>query len=303
MLRSAVTDAAAAGYNAVGMSGGEPLLYGSLRDLLGHARAQGMVTTVTSNGMLLDARRLAMLEGVTSLLAISLDGVPESHDRMRNSDRAFATMQRRLDGVRASGIPFGFIFTLTQYNLHELDWVASFALERGAALLQVHPLEDVGRAARLLPGARPDDVEARFAWLEVRRLQEEMSGRLRIQLDFAPRTMLRQAPERVYAETPPTEDRPLAEMVSPLVIEPDGEVVPLEYGFGRRFSLGNLFRGSLPELAKGWQREREPAFRELCRKVHAEATADDAPSLVNWYELIHERAGGSESDTPRTAVV
>jgi MoaA/NifB/PqqE/SkfB family radical SAM enzyme len=70
--------------------------------------------------------------------------------------RAFSTMAARLEGVRRSGIPFGFIFTLTQFNLHELEWVAGFALQQGARLLQIHPLEEAGRAAERLAGARPD---------------------------------------------------------------------------------------------------------------------------------------------------
>src|SRR5215208_1447118 len=127
LLREAVTDASNEGYTVAGISGGEPLLYKPLSQLLQHARERGMITTVTSNGMLLDERRLQALHGVVDLLAISLDGVPASHNRNRASERAFETMASRLEGVRNSEIPFGFIFTLTLHNLHELDWVANFA--------------------------------------------------------------------------------------------------------------------------------------------------------------------------------
>jgi MoaA/NifB/PqqE/SkfB family radical SAM enzyme len=51
---------------------------------------------------------------------------------MRASPHAFAQMASRLKGLRSSGIPFGFIFTLTQQNVHELQWVADFAAEQGA---------------------------------------------------------------------------------------------------------------------------------------------------------------------------
>lgn len=292
LLRQAMTDAADLGYNAMGVSGGEPLVYRPLRALLEHARSLGMITTVTSNGMLLDERRLAALQGVTSLLAISLDGVPASHDRMRNSELAFDTMVRRLAGVRESGVPFGFIFTLTLHNLHELDWVAAFAAEQGAGLLQVHPLEIVGRAERELSGARPDHVESVFAWLEIDRLRAKYHGRLPIQLDLAPREALEDAPERVFADGDPgiLSERPFAEAVSPLVIEPNGEVMPVGFGLPRRFSLGNLYRGPLAEQAAAWRREREPLFRALCRSVQEEATAPGAPLILNWYEALHQRA-------------
>ncbi|MBC8063659.1 MAG: radical SAM protein, partial [Chlorobia bacterium] len=152
LLEEAITQAFAEGYNDLAFSGGEPVLYGELRRLMEHGKSLGMVTNLTSNGMLLNGDRLAQLDGVTDLLAISLDGVPESHNKMRNSPNAFERMSANLEGVRKMGIPFGFIFTLTMTNLHELKWVTDFAIEQGASLLQIHPLEEVGRGLAKLPG-------------------------------------------------------------------------------------------------------------------------------------------------------
>jgi MoaA/NifB/PqqE/SkfB family radical SAM enzyme len=146
-----------------------------------------MLTAVTTNGILLDGKRLEMLAGAADLVAISLDGVPESHNRMRASERAFEQMSSRLEGLRQSQIPFGFIFTLTQHNLHELEWVAAFALEQGASLLQIHPLEMSGRACDLLQGKRPDGIEATIAFLEAARIQGMVGDRMYVQLDLVNR--------------------------------------------------------------------------------------------------------------------
>jgi MoaA/NifB/PqqE/SkfB family radical SAM enzyme len=292
LLCDALTDASIEGYSVVGCSGGEPLLYPRLHALLEHAHTLGMVTTVTSNGMLLDERHLATLQGAVDLLAISLDGVPASHNRMRDSERAFATMQARLAGVRRSGIPFGFIFTLTQHNLHELEWVVQFALEQGARLLQVHPLEEVGRARQRLAGGRPDEIESAYAYLEVLRLREMAGERLFVQLDLVDRELLRGEPNRVFAEAEPAAapDGPLAELVSPLIVEPDGAVVPLQYGFARAYALGNLHAAPLRELADRWRRERYPAFRALCRRVFDELAAPANLPFTNWYEAVSRAA-------------
>lgn len=51
--------------------------------MLRRARALGMRTTVTTNGYFLDARHLEPLRGSLDVLAISLDGPPEIHNRMR----------------------------------------------------------------------------------------------------------------------------------------------------------------------------------------------------------------------------
>ena len=69
--------------------------------------------------MLLDERRLESLQGRLDLLAISLDAMPASHNRMRNHDHAFETMLSRLLSIQSSGIPFGFLFTLTHQNFQD----------------------------------------------------------------------------------------------------------------------------------------------------------------------------------------
>ncbi|MBD0674167.1 radical SAM protein [Streptomyces sp. CBMA156] len=283
VLGRAVADAAALGYDVLGVSGGEPLLYRPLTELLRTARTHGMRTTVTTNGMLLTERRLGELTGLVDVLAISLDGTPDSHVRMRQDARSFSAMERRLPLVRASGIPFGFIFTLTQFNVHELAWVADFAVAAGASLLQIHPLEPEGNAAGRLPGAVPDVTEMLFSVLEAARLRS--STDLTVQLDLVDRHSIVAQADRFL----PDDERPrgLAPWLSPLVIETDGTVVPLTYGFDRRFALGSLDEAPLSELARHW----DPSpFRSLCRSVHADLAREDAPALVNWYDEVTRAA-------------
>lgn len=285
VLEAALSDAHAHGYTVAGFSGGEPLLYTGLPQVLAHARALGMTTTVTSNGMLLGSRRLEPLREVVSLLAISVDGVPTSHDRMRDRAGAFEAMRRNLPAVRDSGIPFGFIFTLTQHNVHELDWVATFAIEQGARLLQVHPLEETGRAARALQGGRPDSMEMGMALAEARRVEAETAGQLVVHVDVASIRALR----RLADEPPSSTGTRLADVVSPLVIEADGTVVPLQFGFARAFALGRLGSQRLDDMAAGWLAEQAGRYRTLF--ATAADTLDDTASvlpLVNPYDVLTE---------------
>jgi len=296
LVRDVLTDARAEGYTVAGFSGGEPLLYRPLREVLEHAKSLGLTTTVTSNGMLLDERRLERIAGAADLLAISLDGVPESHDRMRASPRAFETMASRLEGVRRAGIPFGFIFTLTQYNLHELPWVATFAIEQGARLLQIHPLELAGRAAETLREERPDATEAAWAYVAAVRLREGLGERLRVHLDLADREVLREDPARAFAEPEAAADpkAPLGRQLSPLVVEADGTVVPVQYGFSRRYALGNLHHERLPACAARWRAGLAADFRALCRRTFEELVSAEALPVTNWYERIAGQAAAEE---------
>lgn len=303
VLCGAVGDAALLGFDVIAVSGGEPLLYAGLRRVLECAHGVGMRTSVTTNGMLLDERRLGVLKGACDLLAISLDGEPASHNVMRANERAFETMASRLEGVRASGLRFGFIFTLTMHNVNELDYVARFAAEQGAALLQIHPLEETGRATRELAGSRPDEIEGAYALMEVVRLRGEYGGKMVVQLDLADVEEMSAEPERVYAGEvgEPCVEEEGGEMfvcgrtglVSPLVIETDGTVVPLSYGFGRRYALGNVNRERLGSMAARWiAGGGREAFRGLCRGVYAELTVESEPPLVNWYERVCSAAAG-----------
>jgi MoaA/NifB/PqqE/SkfB family radical SAM enzyme len=290
-LTQLLEDAWAEGYRVASFSGGEPILYPHLKDALRAAKELGMRTTITSNGMLLTEARLASLSAWVDVLAISLDGVPESHNRMRACNYAFERMHASLEAVRKSGIDFGFIFTLTLHNVNEVDWAAGYAVEQGAKLFQIHPLEEVGRAAAELPGQRPDALESTYAFLEAERLRRKYANRLLVQLDIVHRDLLMQAPERFYAAEPAARPERLAECVTPLVVEADGNVVPLGYGFGREFAVGCIVDRRLRDLAPEWIRTGYVRFLELCRRVYAEASQPAELPFLNWYELIGSRSG------------
>jgi pyruvate-formate lyase-activating enzyme len=290
-LEELLAEVADEGFNAVGVSGGEPLTYRHLPRLLASARARGLLTTVTTNGVLLTPRRIEAIAPHVSVLAISIDGGPESHDRLRGVG-VFERMQERLADVRAAGIPFGFVFTLTLHNLHELAAVAEFAVAEGARLLQVHPLERVGRARdyeyELVP---PDDVELAYAFMEVARLQRLYVDQLTFQLDVADRPLIEREPCRAFAiETPDLADieaAPLASLVSPLVLQEDGAIVPIQHGFAPEFAVAHLGRDSFRAQAARWKRRQYPRFLELCGMVWGELrSAPEHLPFTNWYAAV-----------------
>lgn len=291
LLRAAVTDAAALGYSVLSVSGGEPLLYPALGELLCAAHAAGLVTTVTTNGMLLDRRHLETLKADCDLVAISLDGPPDSHNIMRGSARAFDQMAARLDGLRASGIPFGFIFTLTFHNVHELEWVTRFAVEQGASLLQIHPLEPVGRATGTLPRSLPDGEENAAAVCEAVRMREMYRDSLEIQIDLATVPALLEHPTRVFVrDAALCGDQTVADVIAPLVIESSGRVSPLQYGFPDRWAWGSIKDARLPDLAAWWLSRNYASFLTLCRSVYERLLADEDEPALNWYQHVHAAA-------------
>jgi MoaA/NifB/PqqE/SkfB family radical SAM enzyme len=297
-LTTAVSDAAAQGFNVLGVSGGEPLMYEGLARLLEAAKASAMVTSVTTNGLLLSASRLAALRGLVDLVAVSVDGMPATHDLVRASSHAFEGVRRAVALLRDSGQTFGLVFTLTLYNLDELEWVAEFGAAVGATLLQVHPLEEAGRAGTELVGEAPDDRELACADIEAQRLQAHYTDRMRIHVDAADRRVLRAQPARGFAAEPDVKDdktlrdRPLADLVAPIVIEHDGTVVPIQYGFSRRYAIADITRERLADGVARWRTDRYRRFIRLCHQVHEAEMARDTPlPLFNWYSAITQASG------------
>lgn len=290
VVRDALDDACELGYRTVAFSGGEPLMYRELREALAHAKALGMRTAITTNGTLLSAHRLDPLASVLDVLAISLDGPEREHDRMRNRTGAFAAMVAGLPAVRALGVPFGFVFTLTQHNVDQVEWALDFALDCGAALLQIHPLEAEGRGAAL-QSSIPDAIENIWALVEANRLAGRAAGHLRLQIDVAwPAGLVSSVVAHAAAAADPT--TAFAAIVSPLVIEADGRCVPVDHGFPERFGLGNVTGAPLRTLASEWRRRTLPDFLDLCSSVARDLTGPAAPLVFNWYGELTAGARG-----------
>ena len=276
-LKALLQDARALGYNFVTLSGGEPFLYAPMAEVLAHARALDLRTGVVTNGMYLDEKRLAALQGVLDLLVVSLDGAPHRHNAMRANPRAFDTMADRLGTLRASGIPFGFLFTLSRDNVGEIDWAADFAADAGAAMLQIHPLDVSGRAAGdpAMHAAKPDEDAAMAAARAAARAQARLRGRLRLVVDYAPRMPDDAAPACAAAPG-------FADIANPLCVETDGALVPTGHGFSRRFMLGRLGERPLRDMAADWMVDgRAAAYRALIARTRAAAMDATAPALTN----------------------
>lgn len=279
-LKRTVTDASHLGYNVVSLSGGEPFLYTDMGPLLAHAKTLGQFTATVTNGMFLDARRLEALRGSLDLCVISLDGAPERHNKMRANPHAFEVMSKKLPHLRDSGIPFGFIFTLADDNAHEIDWAADFAAENGASMLQIHPLDMVGRALEhdQLDGKQPEQATALLAAKTAYAAKQRLGDALNIVVDYQPRM-----PEEMRAMANSCGRTPqFADKVYPLCIETNGSIVPIGHGFNDDYALGHITDGRLLEMAHAWETSGQAdRYADLINATRDAADAPDAPELKN----------------------
>ena len=285
LLTGCLEEAHGLGYRQLAVSGGEPIIYAGLQQLLERGRELGMVTTVTSNGMLLSPARWKPVAELVDVLAISIDGRPGEHDRIRGRQGAFDRTVANLATVRSSGTPFGFIFTLTQHNVDSLDFVVRLAAHEGARSVQVHPLTLHGRAAERMRGERPDGIELAAALLGAALLGRELGVAVHVDAVTAEQILL-----HFDALVPLRPVHRLVDVAPVLVVDPAGRVIPMTHEVSSSLWLGSLYDGGLTELSSDWLAAGGgDVLAQACEQTWAELTERRSPHAVYWYDEVAAR--------------
>lgn len=73
-------------------------------------------------------------------------------------------------------------------------------------------------------------------------------------------------------------DQLLGRWLTPLVLEADGTLAPITYGFPRAYALGNLHNASLGELLRHWNPEPLLALARRTREQALEGQPAAVPA-------------------------
>ena len=111
-----------------------------------------------------------------------------------------------------------------------------------------------------------------------------------IQIDLVHRDQALSDPGRLYAAEPGRAAQCAADLLSIIVLEPDGALVPVAYGFSRDFLICNIRQ---QRFADAWPIYAElgyPRFLRLCRDSLAVVATPGGPELFNWHDLIVQQS-------------
>jgi MoaA/NifB/PqqE/SkfB family radical SAM enzyme len=267
-------------------------MYEGLVPMLVHARALGMRTQIATNGWFLESARLEQAAPLLDLLAISVDGPRDLHNALRGSPRAFDRLVRGLASIRERGIQFGMVHTVTAANWEQLFATAGFAADAGARLLQLHLIEMSGRAMTDAAELALDENQVSKAYIVAALLRIKYADRMHVHTDLLHRSQL----------PAPCDGTDVARALGILVLESDGTIVPLAYGFDRRFAICNIREQSLASAWEGFCRRVFPHYLGLRRALHDELSGSAAPDVCNWYEHMVARSGAYDmGDTASAA--
>lgn len=136
--------------DAVTFLGGEPLLYPHIATICRYAKQLGLHVEICSNAHRGFRSKINAVAPVLDKFRVSLDGLRDSHDRMRRRG-SFVSAIEMIDLARSHGITTGATMTVTQHNLDEVVPLARLLQEHDVAELKLHALRSVGNAT-----ANPD---------------------------------------------------------------------------------------------------------------------------------------------------
>jgi radical SAM protein with 4Fe4S-binding SPASM domain len=143
-----VRQMAALGVREVALIGGEVYLHDGWLDVVREIRRCGMQSTIVTGGRGMNEERAreARAAGVQSV-AVSVDGVEATHDRLRGLAGSHAAALRALANCRAAGMQVAVNTQVNRLNLHELPSIFDVLVASHAHGWQVQLTVPVGRAA------------------------------------------------------------------------------------------------------------------------------------------------------------
>lgn len=106
-----------------GATGGEPFMRNDLLEVLSYAKSKGLGTGFASNGFLIDRKKAEEIKKAKiDSIQISLDGLEETHNKIRNNSESFFRATEAIKNLIAIKIPLlSVATTLTLSNFDELE--------------------------------------------------------------------------------------------------------------------------------------------------------------------------------------
>ncbi|MBN2233376.1 MAG: mycofactocin radical SAM maturase [Deltaproteobacteria bacterium] len=238
----------------VNIGGGEPFIRNDFLDILEYAHQKGLVTCVSTNGMLVDdalAERLAKMRML--YLQVSLDGATAEVNDMIRGQGTYDRIIRAIECLSRQGVDFSINTVLTRFSYPQLDTLRELAAGYGAEL-RVSRFRPSGRGKDSKDTMGPDkyQLEAFADWLDGHDLVRTGDSFFSLTSEHRRRKGLDMCGA--------------AKMTC--CISPSGDVYPCAFMQEKPFLVGNIREAGLREM---WN--HSPVFRQF-RTLKVETCVD-----------------------------
>jgi len=239
------------GTRTVVLTGGEPLLHPELPAMVRGAKALGLSVNVTTNGTLLDRHWEALADAGVDSLSFSVDGLPDTHDRLRGKQGSHAATWAALERtVRSGRMDPSVYFVVTRENVGELVEVWRRVRALGARF-DFWPVNDA-------PELYLRTAEEKEAWLEAVRTigasDPEVAARAHYYAEGLGYHAGERGPVRCLG------------LVDQYGVTYDGDLLPCCVWGGDGLKVGNVFETPLSTLWRSpeVQSRRHQLYQEGC---------------------------------------
>jgi MoaA/NifB/PqqE/SkfB family radical SAM enzyme len=276
---------------ALYLTGGEPLFYRGLEEVLrAAADVPGMETTLCTNGSLLKPRHAELLGELGVKVNISVDGDAVFHDHFRNLPGAFAATEAGIGLLVGRGVPVTIVTTISRDNRHGLASLAEWAHRSGACRLRVQPLLRLGRANEIDDQCLTTDQMNRML-LQLSDLANTYREKgLGCSLIGVSRKFLLAHPCGAYVCNGAGCHRRVAKEIKKLVVRECGTILPEVTNLSHDYALGNITDDSLSTLVSRYFEDGYDRFDRLCRSTYSEVVPTWPSAVVPWDQIVAERS-------------
>jgi len=293
---AAIQECEKLGIGTLYLTGGEPLLYRGLPDVLSAAaRVPELEVTLCTNATLIDHKRVAFLRESDVHLNVSIDGDEAFHDYFRDLSGAFRAAERGVRMAVDAGLTVTIITTISQANRHLLPQVTEWSANVGATKLLVQPLLNLGRGMKI--------ADQRLTSIQLNELilhLSDLANKYRPGLDCAlvgkSRRFLLTHPCGAYVCNGVGCHRSVEKEIKKVVVREDGTVLPEVTNLSHEFALGTITDGPLSELVKRYFESGYDKFDRLCRSAYAEVLPTWQDAFVPWDQIVAERSYNWRAD-------
>ncbi len=138
-----------AGVKVLILSGGEPLIREDIFEIAELFNKNGFITTLSTNGLLINEKNIDQIKKHFSYVGISIDGDEKTHDRFRGMEGAFKRSLQSIRLVKEAGIKTGLRFTLSSQTEKALPYIFELAYKENIPKVYISHLVYSGRGRHL----------------------------------------------------------------------------------------------------------------------------------------------------------
>lgn len=143
----AIRELKSVGLESVSLSGGEPLLYKNIFNLINHCKHEGLSVTLNTNGTARNEKLLSrLISSKPDLTVVSLHGSnPVTHGLLTRKEGSFYDVVRTIQDLLEANLAVATSVTINKQNLGDLEDLVALNAALGIEMMFVFRFLSVGR--------------------------------------------------------------------------------------------------------------------------------------------------------------